>query len=330
MRVAIVFAVILSGALWTMPAAFGQTLGTCYVPSTGTMYVSGAPDTPASCRAGHPTFKFLSDPTYRDLNLFSPLLHVRNTGPSPSVELEADGSGHALKLVGSAATQYSVLHTETSSDATAGYFEAKSDAHAVLGSSTGSRHTIMSLNSGGGDAIHANSSGSGSGIFIYKTGSGNALMVSQQVPGIAADIYNEASGLALRVGGPSQFNGSVTVNGNHQVYGSKNAVVPTSSGKRLMYSEEATEVWFTDYGFAKLENGEAWVAIDEVYAETANVDEPYHVFLQPLGTNELHLIERSPKGFRVRLSKGNADAEFSYRIVAKRKNYEGHRLRLVE
>lgn len=62
--------------------------------------------------------------------------------------------------------------------------------------------------------------------------------------------------------------------------GSKNAAVPTSDGDRLLYSEESTEVWFSDYGFGELQDGQVLIRIDPVFAETVNLKEPYHVFLQ--------------------------------------------------
>ena len=64
--------------------------------------------------------------------------------------------------------------------------------------------------------------------------------------------------------------------------GSKNAVVPTEDGARLMYAEEATEVWFNDYGFGELVDGVAIIEIDPIFAQTVNLDEPYHVFLASL------------------------------------------------
>ena len=36
----------------------------------------------------------------------------------------------------------------------------------------------------------------------------------------------------------------------------------TEDGSRLLYSEEATQVWFADYGFGKLKGGVATIPID--------------------------------------------------------------------
>jgi hypothetical protein len=108
--------------------------------------------------------------------------------------------------------------------------------------------------------------------------------------------------------------------------GSKNAVVATDEGSKLLYTEESTEVWFTDYGFGQLENGIAVIAIDPLFAQTVDMEEAYHVFVQVYGDAEVYVAERTPTGFEVHLRDGNPDVEFSYRIVAKRLGYADDRL----
>jgi hypothetical protein len=66
--------------------------------------------------------------------------------------------------------------------------------------------------------------------------------------------------------------------------------VHTPAGANALYTEESTEVWFTDYGFGKL------------------------------------AAERTPLGFTVALKDGDPNAEFSYRVVAKRLGFEEKRL----
>jgi hypothetical protein len=110
------------------------------------------------------------------------------------------------------------------------------------------------------------------------------------------------------------------------VDGTKSPVVETSQGTRALYSEEATEVWFSDYGFGRLKDGQATVHIDALFAETVNLNQPYHVFVQPYGDAELYVTDRTPASFVVRLRSGDPDVEFSYRIVAKRRGYEATRL----
>ncbi len=114
--------------------------------------------------------------------------------------------------------------------------------------------------------------------------------------------------------------------GLNVVSGSKTAVVRAEDGARLLYTEESTEIWFTDYGFGKLQNGVAVITIDPLFAQTVNLKEPYHVFVQPYGDASLYVTNRTPTGFEVRLHDGDPNVEFSYRIVAKRLGYENARL----
>ena len=82
----------------------------------------------------------------------------------------------------------------------------------------------------------------------------------------------------------------------------------------------------TDYGFGQLEDGSAIITIDPVFAQTVNLEEPYHVFVQVYGDAEVYVSNRTPTQFEVHLRDGAPDIEFSYRIVAKRLGYEEDRL----
>ncbi len=108
--------------------------------------------------------------------------------------------------------------------------------------------------------------------------------------------------------------------------GTKNAVVSTSEGDRLLYTEESTEVWFSDYGFGALVDGRAEIVIDPLFAQTVNLNEPYHVFLQAYGDGEIYVQDRTASGFLVLLGEGDPSVEFSYRIVGRRLGYEDARL----
>ncbi|RIK42413.1 MAG: hypothetical protein DCC55_08930 [Chloroflexi bacterium] len=123
--------------------------------------------------------------------------------------------------------------------------------------------------------------------------------------------------------------GNLFVRGNFMASGSKNAVVSTSDGERLLYAEEAAEVWFTDYGFGRLNQGVALIPVEPIFAQTVNLSQPYHVFVQAYGNAELYVANRTPTGFEVRLREGDPNAEFSYRIAAKRLGYEAQRLQLT-
>jgi hypothetical protein len=105
--------------------------------------------------------------------------------------------------------------------------------------------------------------------------------------------------------------------------------VEISNGRKvLLYGVGATEIWFEDFGSGVLAAGTATVPLDPVFAETANADMQYYVFLTPRGDCEgLYLATQSPTGFEVReLRGGKSDVPFDYRIVAHRKGWEDVRL----
>jgi hypothetical protein len=56
------------------------------------------------------------------------------------------------------------------------------------------------------------------------------------------------------------------------------------------------------------------------------LDQPYHVFVQPYGRAELYVEERTSLGFVIMLKDGDPNAEFGYRVLAKRSGFENRRL----
>jgi hypothetical protein len=126
------------------------------------------------------------------------------------------------------------------------------------------------------------------------------------------------------VGRGVYISAAATKEGLSVVSGTKNAVVRTGDGSRLMYSEESTAVWFTDYGFGQLNDGVAVVRINPIFAQTVNLEEPYHVFLEEYGDAELYVSQRTPEWFEVRLGhqRGDRNVAFSYRLVAMRLGFE--------
>jgi hypothetical protein len=147
----------------------------------------------------------------------------------------------------------------------------------------------------------------------------------------ALDAYTDGSGPAgsFRAAGSGRGVSISVPQGNqglNVVSGTKNAVVGSSEGARLLCSEESSAVWFSDYGFRRLTGGSIFITIDPLFAETVNLDEPYHVFIQPYGDAELYVSQRTPAGFEVRSRAGDPGVEFSYRLVAARRGYEDTRL----
>lgn len=157
------------------------------------------------------------------------------------------------------------------------------------------------------------------GLSKATTGYGRGIFASCQSPSCWAGWFS-SSGDGVRVSTPAGKTALAVLGGT------KSGVVATDDGSRLLYSEEATEVWFADYGFAQLAEGLATIRIDPLFAQTVNLAQPYHVFLQAYGDAEIYVANRSADGFEVRLRDGDPAVEFSYRIVAKRAGYETDRL----
>lgn len=133
------------------------------------------------------------------------------------------------------------------------------------------------------------------------------------------------SGLAGR------FDGAVFINGNFTATGIKSAAVPHPDGSlRRLYCVESPESWFEDFGEATLVNGRAEVSLDPDFAAIVRNDS-YHVFLTPYGECQgLYVARRSRTAFEVREHHGGSSTlQFSYRIVAKRKDIAGPRLEKV-
>ena len=135
-----------------------------------------------------------------------------------------------------------------------------------------------------------------------------------------AGYFYTYSGNGLYVSAPAGKSGLSVASGF------KTAIVGTDEGSRLLYTEESTEVWFTDYGFGQLQDGRATITIDPLFAQTVNLAEPYHVFVQVYGDAEVYVADRTATQFGVHLRDGDPGAEFSYRIVARRLGYEQDRL----
>ncbi|MBI3079013.1 MAG: hypothetical protein HYY85_18840 [Deltaproteobacteria bacterium] len=175
---------------------------------------------------------------------------------------------------------------------------------------------------GGAGSFHASNGDSYSpALFATTWGNGSAVYANTWGTGWAG--YFEGNGSTSKgvyISAPSGQPGLQVAGGT------KNAVVRTSGGARVLYSEETTEVWFSDYGFGRLRDGRAHVALDPLFGETVSLAEPYHVFVQAYGDAQLYVGSRTPRGFEVRARQGELDVEFSYRIVAKRLGYEKARL----
>jgi hypothetical protein len=236
----------------------------------------------------------------------------KTTGSGSAISAWSYGSGRALnaEVRGTGGAAFLKIDNPSNTDA---LINAETNG---LGGGAGFR---INNTQNSAPALYASTDGSGNAVHVNAYGSGNAIAAWSFGSGWAASFANEGSGNGIEVSVPQ---GKVGLSSN----GSKNAVVGTSDGARLLYTEESTEVWFSDYGFGRLTNGSAFITIDPIFSETVNLDKPYHVFVQPYGDAELYVSQRTPAGFEVRLRAGDPGVEFSYRLVAVRRGYEDTRL----
>jgi hypothetical protein len=182
----------------------------------------------------------------------------------------------------------------------------------------------------------------GTGVYGY-----NGIATGNQHMGVLGSYNGAAFGLGVVGigfgGGIMSGNNDVGVvgwrannnnysgyfNGNHAVAnGTKSASVPTSQGNQLLYCMESPEVWFEDFGTAKLIDGVAYVELDPMYLETVLIDEehPMHVFVQVQGECEDVYVVPGETGFTVKeKNSGTSTVTFSYRLVAKRAHFPDHR-----
>jgi hypothetical protein len=127
----------------------------------------------------------------------------------------------------------------------------------------------------------------------------------------------------------SNENYSGYFNGNHAIVnGTKSASVPTSKGNQLLYAIESPEVWFEDYGTASLVNGETIVKLNPLFLETVAIDATHkiQVIVQMEDESEEVFVIKGRSDFKVKESNnGKSNAAFSYKVIAKRLNFQDHR-----
>lgn len=190
---------------------------------------------------------------------------------------------------------------------------------------------VRALADAGAGAFWGASSGSPTAYF-ENTATGSTVshaLYARSQGGFPTAVFENLSGsAAMHALGDARIEGTLLVDAL-QVLGAKNAVVETSAGLTEMYSEESTEVWFSDHGFGETRNGRTFIPIEPGYAETVRLSEPYHVFLQAMGDAALFVVRRSKEGFEVRTRDGAKRVAFSYRIMAKRRDFEDRRMHVT-
>ncbi len=267
----------------------------------------------------------------------SAIVHVENW--------HASGRGIRSYAMSETGTNYAMVGGSRSPDGYGGYFYNNGGGIGLLGRTdvitnfgvvglqtgysvadfdTGSYWESAGLFGGRNGVVGMTKESNGWGVFgIHNTSSYGGAAVK----GVTLSSNGWSGSFTTSAGNGVYISTPTGKSGLNVASGTKSAVVGTSEGARLFYTEESTEVWFTDYGFGKLDDGTAVIPIDPIFAQTVNLeDEPYHVFVQVYGDAEVFVTNRTSTQFEVRLRDGDANTEFSYRIVGKRLAYEDHRL----
>jgi hypothetical protein len=175
----------------------------------------------------------------------------------------------------------------------------------------------------GADGVHGVGSGTtGAGVRgLSFDVDGNGVIGQANVGGNAFGIWGRSvDGFA------GMFDGRVRVRGDFDVTGAKAALVTLPDGSELrMYAVESPQSWFEDFGFGRLVDGRAEVRLDADFAALVT-DDAYHVFVTSYEDNNgLFVTGRTMTGFEVRAAVATASGEFSYRVVAMRKDVTAQR-----
>ncbi|CAM2079111.1 MAG: hypothetical protein NSGCLCUN01_03323 [uncultured Clostridium sp.] len=112
--------------------------------------------------------------------------------------------------------------------------------------------------------------------------------------------------------------------------GTKNRLVRTKDyGNRALNAYETASCFFGDIGESQTDsNGEVIINIDDIFLQTVNTNEEYHVFISKYGKGDIWVEERNENMFKVKSTLPNI--KFSYEIKAKQKNYERERLKEIQ
>ncbi len=158
--------------------------------------------------------------------------------------------------------------------------------------------------------------GSSDGVGVYGRSNNNIGVLGEIIDSVTTGNYGVAS-----------IGRSITVGASFAT-GTKSAIIPTSKGNQLVYCAESPEIWFEDFGNAKIVNGVCKIELDPLFLETVKIDEthPMVITVTPLGNcNGLYVVPGTTSFEVHELNNGSNTVSFSYRISAKRLHYENVR-----
>jgi hypothetical protein len=263
------------------------------------------------------------------------------------------GTGTHYGVYGLSSSGYGVYGSSSSGGGVRGVSSSSDGVYGESNSSGG--HGVQGINTSSGSYgyLGKNDAGafgySSSGIGVYG-GSTNSYGVSGysdnsagvygssgSSSGIGVYGYNLIGGNAVRcIGKFYQGSGVFEAHPTSTTWTTnKPATVKLNNGSNVkLFAEEATEVYFSDYGEGDLEKGRVHIELDQTFLQTVTIDarHPMKVFAQLEGDcNGVFVTNKTSTSFDVvELLGGISDAHFSYRVVCKRKYYEDERLATEE
>ena len=179
------------------------------------------------------------------------------------------------------------------------------------------------VNLANGDALHADAGEGVAGFFQNSSG------VEPTVYAYNTDGNQIGTLFKTFMAGSKTGTCGIGGNGDMACTGQLKSLVDAGGGTRKVetYSMQSPENWMEDFGSGTLQNGVAVVGIDPTFSETVSESADYHVFLTPKGDSRgLYVINETATSFEVRESGGGISSlAFDYRIVAKRRGFEGQR-----
>jgi hypothetical protein len=168
------------------------------------------------------------------------------------------------------------------------------------------------------------------GVFGTSSQQAGVVGTSNSLMGVYGFSTGNA-GVVGQSGNPNSFGGfffgNVMITGNLTVNGTKSAAVAFPDGtQRALYCMESPELWFEDFGTAKLKNGRAVVKLETNFASVIKRGD-YRVFVTPEGDcRGLYVHRKRGASFEIReLAGGKSSVAFSYRIVGRRKDVRSQR-----
>jgi len=249
---------------------------------------------------------------------------IGTTTPAPGTKLDVVDANAVIVRVRSNAAQ-PVLRLDTGSGAaipTIQYYRS------------GAQQVSLELNAANGFQV---TMGATPAIVISQTGAasinGNVSITGSLTSGSATHTGNLSVSGSTTVGAAT-INGNALVNGSMTATGGKSAAVMTSKGLRKLYTVEAADCRFEDFGSAKLIDGQAEVKLDPLFLETVTISNKYPMVVTLTLTSDspgLYVEKKTLNSFVVReVQAGKGSPTFDYRVTAMRKGFENSRLELVE